>query len=172
MWTTASEAAFLALKQAFALEPSLVHVDPTQQLVVQVDASDVAVGAVLLQRDSTGPLKPGAYLSKKFSEAEQNWSTWEKEAFAIKLALIEWQHWLEGMEELFEVWTDHKNLEILHQPRNLTAKQMRWAEFFPRYHFKLGHIPGKDNFLADALSRLPQHEAEHAPCTSTLGNST
>lgn len=79
---------------------------------------------------------------------------------AIKLALLTWRHLLEGARVPFEVGTDHKNLEALKCPRKLGAKQLRWAEFFSKFRFTLHHLPGKSNFLADALSRLPQHDSQ------------
>ena len=60
--------------------------------MVQVDSSDVAMGAVILQRDEEGRLHPIAFLSKNFWEMERNWEIWEKEVAAIKLGLSTWRH--------------------------------------------------------------------------------
>ena len=123
---------------------------------------------MILQRDEAGCLHPIAFLSKKFSETERNWTIWEKEAAAIKLALSTWRHWLEGSPHPFEVWSDNKNLLALRRPWRLSAKQIRWVEFFSRVDFTLKHLPGKMNFLADALSRLPQYGSKADPVVNTV----
>uniref|UniRef100_A0A803TPY4 Gypsy retrotransposon integrase-like protein 1 n=1 Tax=Anolis carolinensis TaxID=28377 RepID=A0A803TPY4_ANOCA len=83
---------------------------------------------------------------------------WEKEALAILKALECWRHFLEGSEIPFEVWSDHKNLQYLKSPRKLSPKQIRWAQYFSRFNFQLKFFQGKQNILADALSRMLQHE--------------
>lgn len=117
------------------------------------------MGAVLLQQGEDGRLWPCAYLSKKFTDTERNWPVWENEAAAIKLALRSWWHLLEGAWVPFEIWTDHKNLEALKHPRKLRAKNLRWAHLFSHFRFTLHHLPGKQKFLVDALSRMPQHDS-------------
>uniref|UniRef100_A0A803T4V2 Gypsy retrotransposon integrase-like protein 1 n=1 Tax=Anolis carolinensis TaxID=28377 RepID=A0A803T4V2_ANOCA len=130
----------------------------SKQFVVHCDASDCAYGAVLLQKDREGNLKPCGYLSRKFNDVEKRWPIWEREALAILRALECWRHLLEGSGTPFEVWSDHKNLQYLRSPRKLSPKQMRWAQYFSRFDFQLKFFQGKHNVLADALSRMPQHE--------------
>lgn len=103
---------------------------------------------------------------------EHNWPAWGKEAAAIKLALVTWRHLLEGARISFEVWTDNKNLEALKQPRKLRERQLRWVEFFSNFQFTLHHLPGKTNFLADALSRLPQHDSQRSTEVDTVFSKT
>ncbi|XP_058041925.1 uncharacterized protein LOC131199783 [Ahaetulla prasina] len=156
-WTMECQAAFEKLKRLFAAEPILKHPDMDVPFVIQADASDVAVGAVLLQNNVDGKLQPCAFTSRKLTETERRWAIWEKEAFAVHWALRTWRQFLEGSNHPFEVWTDHKNLEALKTPRKLSPKQARWAQYFNRFNFTLHYIPGGKNFLADALSRLPQY---------------
>ena len=73
-WTEKCQVAFDELKRRFTTESVLKHVDPDKPCVIQVDSSDVAMGAVILQRDGKGRLHPIAFLSKKFSETERNWA--------------------------------------------------------------------------------------------------
>uniref|UniRef100_A0A670Z7K1 Integrase catalytic domain-containing protein n=1 Tax=Pseudonaja textilis TaxID=8673 RepID=A0A670Z7K1_PSETE len=73
IWTMECQAAFEKLKRLFSAEPVLKHPDPKQPFVIQADASDVAVGAVLLQKNGSGQLQPCAYTSKKLTETEQFW---------------------------------------------------------------------------------------------------
>lgn len=67
------------------------------------------------------------------------------ELLAIKIALKEWRHWLEGAEQPFLVWTDHKNLEYLKTAKRLNARQARWALFFNRFSFSLSYRHGSKN---------------------------
>ncbi|KAK9412177.1 hypothetical protein NXF25_003352 [Crotalus adamanteus] len=159
-WTVACQQAFESLKRLFAQEPVLIHPDPGRPFVVQVDASDVAARALLLQRNEQGELQPCAYTSKKFTDTERRWAVWEKEAFAVKWALSTWRHLLEGAQHPFEVWTNHQNLAVLQTPRRLAPKHVRWAQYFQRFRFHLKVIPGGKNFLADALSRLLQYDSK------------
>lgn len=89
---------------------------------MQRDASDVAVGAVLLQGNESRQLQPCTYTSKKFSEIEQQWAVWDKKAYTVRWAPLVWRHFLEGSKISLEVWTDHKNLEALKTPRKLSPK--------------------------------------------------
>ncbi|KAK9400665.1 hypothetical protein NXF25_011379 [Crotalus adamanteus] len=159
-WTMACQQAFEKLKSLFAQGPLLAHPDPDKPFIVQADASDVAVGAILLQRNEKNILQPCAYTSKKFTETERRWAVWEKEAFAVKWALSTWRHLLEGAQHPFEVWTDHQNLTVLQTPRKLAPKHVRWAQYFQRFKFNLKVVPGGKNFLADALSRMPQYDSK------------
>ncbi|XDV31554.1 hypothetical protein PO909_002545 [Leuciscus waleckii] len=104
--TPAASEAFQQLKQAFQTAPILVHPNPDLQFIVEMDASSTGVGAVLSQRQGDPPrLHPCAFYSKKFSPAEQNYDIGNRELLAIKLALEEWRHWLEGAHHKFEVIT-------------------------------------------------------------------
>lgn len=113
-WSPQATKAFQFLKDCFTSVPVLILPDPQRQFVVEVDALDIGIGALLSQRDPVnGRLHPSAFLSRKLSSAEQNYDTGNPELLAVKVALDEWRHWLEGAELLFRVWTDHKNLEYL-----------------------------------------------------------
>uniref|UniRef100_A0A8C7XSH6 Gypsy retrotransposon integrase-like protein 1 n=1 Tax=Oryzias sinensis TaxID=183150 RepID=A0A8C7XSH6_9TELE len=101
---------------------------------------------------SSGKLKPCAFFSRKLSPSEQNYDVGNRELLAIKLALEEWRHWLEGAEQPFIVWTDHKNLAYLRSAKRLNSRQARWCLFFDRFHF-ITYRPGSRNVKPDALSR-------------------
>ncbi|KAI4888962.1 hypothetical protein NFI96_001184, partial [Prochilodus magdalenae] len=96
VWNPQAGSAFEELKRRFTTAPLLQHPDPTKPFVVEVDASNVGVGAVLSQRSGEPPkLRPVAYFSHKLSPAERNYGIGDKELLAIKLAFDEWRHWLE-----------------------------------------------------------------------------
>lgn len=71
----------------------------------------------MLQEGRTAASTPVLICKKKINLMERNWSVWDKEAVAVKLALITCHHLLEGTLTPFEIWTDHKNLEALQTPR-------------------------------------------------------
>lgn len=153
-WNVEAEEAFQELKGRFISAPILVHPDPSRQFVVEVDASDIGVGAVLSQRAATDlKLHPCAFYSHRLSPSEQNYSVGDRELLAVKLALEEWRHWLEGAAHPFLVWTDHKNLAYIQSAKRLNSRQARWALFFGRFNFTLTYRPGSRNVKPDALSR-------------------
>ncbi|KAL0148420.1 hypothetical protein M9458_056230 [Cirrhinus mrigala] len=133
-WTSAAQTVFTQLKSAFCTAPVLKHPDPNSPFIVEVDA-----------------LPPA-----KLSSAEQNYDVGNRELLAIKLALEEWRHWLEGAQFPFTVITDHKNLQYLQGAKRVNPRQARWALFFTRFDFHISYRPGTKNTKADALSRLHQ----------------
>lgn len=151
-WTERQEMVFQDLKHMLVTAPVLVYPDFSRPFVVITDASDVAVGAVLQQDDECGDRHAVAYFSRKLKGAEVNWTTTEKEAIAQVLALKEWRCFLEGSTFLLQ--TDHHPLIFLQSQPELSRMQARWLEFLQQFDFKVQHIPGKDNAVADALSRM------------------
>ncbi|KAK1795575.1 hypothetical protein P4O66_001073 [Electrophorus voltai] len=109
-WNSEAEKAFEELKTAFSTTSVQQQLDLERPFMVEVDASDVGVGAVLSQcKGKAGQLKPITYFSKKLSPAERNYGIGDRELLVKKLALEEWSHWLEGARHPFKVYTDHKN---------------------------------------------------------------
>ena len=152
--TPEAEVAFEKLKQSFTTAPILQLPDPALPFIVEVDASEVGVGAVLYQRSGDpAKLHPCAFFSRKLSPAEHNYDVGDRELLAVKMALEEWRHWLEGALHPFLVLTDHRNLEYLRSARRLNPRQARWAIFFVRFAFTISYRPGSKNIKADALSR-------------------
>ncbi|KAL0157229.1 hypothetical protein M9458_048475, partial [Cirrhinus mrigala] len=156
-WTSSSERAFQDLKARFTSAPILRHPDPERQFTVEVDASNTGIGAILSQYHGIpAKLYPCAFFSRKLNPAERNYDVGDRELLAMKSALEEWRHWLEGSTIPFLILTDHKNLEYLRTARRLNARQARWSLFFSRFHFKITYRPRSKNGKADALSR--QHD--------------
>lgn len=152
-WTDRQQNAFEQLKQAMVTAPVLSLPDPSLPYTVKCDASGFALGAELSQNQ-----KPIAYLSHKLSAAERNYSTHEKEQLAIITALREWRHYLLGTHVKIE--TDHMSLKYLQTQPNLSPRQARWQEFLSQYDIEIIYKSGKQNIIADALSRRSDHQSE------------
>ena len=85
--------------------------------------------------------------------AEKNYPVHEKELLAIVHFLKKWRADLLGIPII--VYTDHRTLENFNTQRDLFRRQLRWQEFMSQYDMTIVYIPGEDNSVADALSRLP-----------------
>ncbi|KAE8668323.1 cytochrome P450 78A7-like [Hibiscus syriacus] len=145
-WSTKCQDAFKKLKEAMVNEPVLVLPDYTKPFVVFTDASDVAIGGVLMQEGH-----PVAYESRKLNETEKRYSVHEKEMTAVVHCLRTWRHYLLGSK--FVVFTDNVANSYFLTQKKLSPKQARWQEFLAEFDFSLEYKPGKVNCVADGLSR-------------------
>ncbi len=96
-WSPEALQAFQELKTRFTSAPILHHPNPNLAFIVEVDASSTGIGAILSQRHSS-PAKmfPCAFFSRKLSSSERNYDVGNRELLAMKAAMEEWRHWLEG----------------------------------------------------------------------------
>lgn len=148
-WKPAAEEAFKKLKEALGREVLLHYPDFTKPFIVDCDASETGMGAVLGQQTPNGE-RPIAMESRKFTIAERKWHIREKEALAIKYALEKFRHYLLGAE--FVVRTDHSSLTWLFKAK--TGRLQRWALVLQEYlPFEIQHRAGKTHANVDALTR-------------------
>ena len=157
VWTTCEEKAFLGLKAALTDTPVLSVPNMHKPYAVYCDASDLAAGAVLTQEGEAGD-NVIAYESRRFSDAETRYSTYEKELAAVVHALRTWRHYLEGAK--FTVFTDHHALKYLLTQKELTRRQARWLSYLQEFgnDLEVKYIRGTENIPADALSRRPDYQ--------------
>lgn len=113
----------------FSTAQVLAQPDPQRHFMLEVDASEVGVGAVLSQWAEDSRLHPCAFLSQGLAAAERNYDVGNRKLLAVKLALEEWRHWLEGTVQPFVAWTDHKNLAYVQTAKRLNSRQARWGLF-------------------------------------------
>ena len=149
-WGEEQQRAFEALKHAVTSAPCLAIPDPQREFIVHTDSSGYATGAVLMQQFESG-LRPIAFLSKKMTPAERRYPVHEQELLAILNALKAWRHYLGGRH--FTVLTDHQSLQYVESSAMATPRQMRWAAWLSEFDFNIRYGRGKDNLVADALSR-------------------
>ena len=155
-WSPECEDAFNRLKKILCSVPVMKSPDFEQEFILQTDASDRAVGAVLSQMDADGGDRPIAYYSRKLLPRETRYSTIEKECLAIKLGIKAFNHYLLGRK--FTIQTDHYSLTWLDRMKETNSRLTRWSLFLQSYHFTVTHRSGKDNANVDALSRLSTHQ--------------
>jgi hypothetical protein len=148
-WTNECELSFLALKIALTQAPVLTIIDTMKgNIVLYTDASDLAIGAVLMEDK-----RVIAYESRKLSPAELNYPVYEKELLVVIHSLKVWRHYLLGVK--FKIETDHQSLRYLSTQPNLSRRQCRWMELLQEFDFDIEYVKGKENVVADALSRRP-----------------
>jgi hypothetical protein len=156
-WGKKQDDAFQTLKTAFTTAPVLKQPDLDSAFLMECDASDYALGAVLSQVGEDGKQHPVAFYSRKFLPAEQNYEIHDKELLAIKAALQEWRHLLLGTAEQVTIYSDHKSLEYFLSTKKLTRRQARWSLFLNEFNFIIKYRPGHKQGKPDALSRRPDY---------------
>ena len=149
----AAIASFRRLQQLFTTAPVLRHFDPDAETIIETDASDFAIAAILSQRQDQR-LHPIAFLSHKLSRTEIKWDVRRKELYAIVAAVEEWRHYLDSSRP-FTIITDHRTLEHFSTARRLERPLHRWALKLGELKYTIVYRPGKEGEKADALSRRP-----------------
>jgi RNase H-like domain found in reverse transcriptase/Reverse transcriptase (RNA-dependent DNA polymerase)/Integrase zinc binding domain/Chromo (CHRromatin Organisation MOdifier) domain len=152
-WGTEEKEAFQKVKNSYRGDRILILHDPEKQTWLHADASDYAIGAEISQLDKNGKRRPVLFYSRKLLPAEMNYSTPDKEMLAIVQAMKKFRHYLQGTKFPVIVKSDHRNLRTFMTTKELNARQARWAEELSSYSFVIEHIKGKENKVADALSR-------------------
>ena len=153
MAIAADEAGDYALIRRACLTRAPVLKSPDMQLpfILQTDASERGIGAVLSQCSKEGEEHPVAFYSRKLLPREERYSTVEKECLAIKLGVQAFRVYLLGRP--FVVQTDHRSLEYLHRLKENNARLTRWSLSLQPYDFTVEHRAGRNNGNADGLSR-------------------
>lgn len=163
-WSTTAQQSFQDLKEALMTSPVLRHANPQEPFFMEPDASDFAVGAVLMQSEE-GKLHPIAYHSRKLNPAERNYTIHDKELLAIIDALRAWRHHLQGAKHQVTILSDHQNLTYFSKKRELSQRQVRWALYLANFDYVIEFRPGVNNSRADTLSRredyTPVQEDQH-----------
>ena len=129
------------LIQAFTTTPVLQHFDPEEPAIVETDAFDFAQGGILWQKNK-GRLHPIAFHSSKFTEAEINYDSADRELLAIVDCLKRWRRYLEGAKHEVIVISDQQNLELFQTTKVLNRQQAQWEQELAGYDFKIFFRPG------------------------------
>ncbi|KAL7870545.1 hypothetical protein SRHO_G00080420 [Serrasalmus rhombeus] len=160
-WGHQQQRAFNNIKKELSSPPGLALYNSKAETVVSADASSFGLGAVLLQRQEEGYLKPVAYSSRALTETEKRYAQIEKEALAITWACERFSDYLVGIR--FHVETDHKPLVPLLGSKSLDELPPRIQRLRMRlmaFCYSISHVAGKKLATADVLSRAPLRESE------------
>ncbi|GMF42910.1 unnamed protein product [Phytophthora fragariaefolia] len=140
--------------------PILALPDEDRPFSVVCDASDFAIGCALLQVDAEGRGRVVSFQPRQLKAAEKNYPVHDKELLAMKYALVKFRvHLL--CQEPFVIYTDHASLRTATSSPHLSQRMARWLSFFAEYNVTVEYKPGKQNVLADTLSRRPDYELAH-----------
>lgn len=118
---------------------------------MQCDASNSGIGALLFQEDDNREERPVYQYSAKLTSAEKNYSVTERECLAVVKAIKKFRPYIEGYT--FNIITDHSSLKWLMSTKDLSGRLARWSLKLQPYSFHILHRKGKDNVVADCLSR-------------------
>lgn len=154
-WTPETVAAFDSCKNDLVNATLLAHPSSTATISVVVDASDMAIGAVLQQRTQDG-WEPLAFFSKKLINAEKNYSAYDRELLSAYAAVKHFRFMLEGRD--FVLYTDHKPLTFafVQSSEKAPPRRLRQLDFISQFTTNIQHITGRENVVADTLSRISE----------------
>lgn len=155
VWNKVCQKAFDRAKLLLCGEPVLAAPQFDKPFLIQVDASSVGAGAVLLQPDSDQINRPVCYFSRKLNDHQKNYSVIEQEALALIWALQHFEVYVGSVAGPVTIFTDHNPLVFLKSIQNPNQRLMRWSLFLQNYDLNIQHIKGSENVIADALSRAP-----------------
>ena len=147
-WNDKCQDAFDRLKAILRSAPVLLAPDFDKFFKLAADASDVGIGAVLLQEDNNGIDHPVCYFSKKFNKHQKNYSTIEKECLALILAIQQFKVYLTSSTSPIVVFS------FLQKLKNKNQRLLRWSLLLQEFNLDIRHLKGRDNIIPDALSRV------------------
>jgi hypothetical protein len=168
-WTDRQQAAFDELKRRLVTAPILAHFNLEFMTILQTDASFYGWGFIISQvNKETGLQHPVVIESGRFSGAQLNYSTNEKEFMANVEAFRRCRHML--LQVHTTVLTDHLNPKYWMEPRDLNPRQARWVDILSPFRISIVYRPGKQATMPDALSRRADyHPSQHNEDDSTIG---
>ncbi|GBO26592.1 Transposon Ty3-I Gag-Pol polyprotein [Araneus ventricosus] len=152
-WTDESDQAFQNCINDLKEATHLAHPDSNAAIILMTDASDRAIGGCMQQREGDS-WKPLGFFSRKLSTAEQKYSAYDRELLAIFASIKYFRYLLEGTK--FTILTDHKPITYAFSQKieKLSPRQINHLNFIAQFTVDIKHISGKDNVVADALSRI------------------
>jgi len=150
-WSDAQDVAYHSLKSYVINPPILLLPDFKKQFILQTDASDTGIGAILMQENDQGEKHPVAFASRKLLPRETRYATIERECLAIVWGVQKFESYLYGKQFILE--TDHHPLQYLGSTESKNGRLTRWAMTLQPFRFTIRAIKGKENVGADFLSR-------------------
>ncbi|KAK3099399.1 hypothetical protein FSP39_003829 [Pinctada imbricata] len=162
-WNPSCQKAFEILKEKLITSPVLTYPDRDSLFVLDTDASDTGIGAVLSQIQD-GEEKVISYASKTLNRSQERYCTTYKELLAVVSFVKTFRHYLWGRK--FIVRTDHASLVWLRRFKNPEGVVARWIAFLETYDFEIQHRKGSLHTNADSLSRVKYARCKRTDCPS------
>ena len=169
-WTDKSRQSLEGTRKVLVEGLSLLIMNPDAPFMLETDASNYAIGAVLHQFDTDGSNTgekgrafPVSFFSRKLSAGQLNWSPRDKECYAIVSALHKWSDWI-GLNQV-DVKTDHQSLqswsrELMDKASGPSGRKGRWHELLSKFDVSVTYVPGKQKSIPDAPSRWAYPESK------------
>ena len=145
--------AFNSLKKIFTSTPILIHWILDTQLIMETDALDYALTAILSICNKENEVHPVAFHFHTFTVVELNYDMYNKELLTIFEAFKIWQHYLEGLAYPINIVTDHKNLEYFSTTKILTWRQAWWSKYLSQFNLVIRFCLGCLGTKLDALTK-------------------
>ena len=149
-WTDECQQGFIRIKETVSNAEILSLPDFSKPFALYTDASGKGIGFYLVQKHN-GVLKPILFGGRVLSDAERKYAPTDQELLAVFYAVKRCYIYLYGHD--FVVYTDHQPLTFLKSFKDIINKRFRWIQYLEEVGVKLVHVPGKENVLADFLSR-------------------
>jgi hypothetical protein len=155
IWRGIHDKCFETIKAIVSKKLALRPIDRTSSDPVWVvcDACPLGCGVYYGQGEDWRTMKPARFMSKKFTDAQRLYFTYEHETLGVIEALKKWDDELLGLPEIWVI-TDHKALKTFMLKAHSGPCQICWSQWFSGFRLKFIHIPGSQNRSADALSQL------------------
>ena len=141
------------LKKLLTSDPVLILPDFKKKFFIRTDASKYAVGGVLFQLNDEGEEHPIQYTSRVLTRAETNYSATEREMLGVYYCVRYWRPYVFGTQ--FVVFSDHRPLKGIKVTKDITGRLARMILKLQEFDFEISYTPGRENGVADALSREP-----------------
>ena len=168
-WTNECQSTFEELRNQLVSSPILAHPDFSKKFILDTDASNEAIGAVLSQ-EIDGKERPIAFASRTLTKPERRYFVTRKELLAVAFVVKHFKHYLYGKQ--FVVRTDHGSLRWLLNFTNPEGQLSRWFQVLSSYDMTIVYRPGRQHRNADALSRIPGRQCGFDPNWENTENLT
>jgi hypothetical protein len=157
-WWPLHDRCFEMIKALACKMPVIRPIDPSmgEPIWLICDALATGVGAMYGQGGDWKTCRPAGFMSQKFTNAQFNYKTWDREALAIIEGFMKWED--KHLGRRVNVVTDHEALEFFKDKKWLSGRQVRWMEYLERFDYSITFIEGKENWVADCLSRYYQND--------------
>src|SRR5882724_11425283 len=152
-WGPNHTKAIETIKITFTKAPILVHFNPDNPIMVETDASDYAIAAIISQiSPNDGDIHPIVFYSHSLQPAELNYKIYDKELLAIFKAFRQWRNYLKGSAHVVLVLSDHKNLKYFATTKQLMHHQVCWSEYLSGFNYLICYCAGWLGTKPDALT--------------------